>query len=82
MAVSALRRLETCTGRIGATGMCLGGHLAYRAALDPRVAAAVCYFATDLHTRSLGRGMDDDSLERAGEIRAELVMVSFPPILF
>lgn len=58
--------------------MCLGGHLAYRSALDPRVAAAVCYFATDIHSRSLGFGMKDDSLDRAGDIRAELIMVSQP----
>lgn len=56
--------------------MCLGGHLAYRCALDARVVAAVCYFATDIHSHSLGHGMKDDSLERAGDIRAELIMVS------
>ena len=67
--------MKECTGRIGATGMCLGGHLAYRCALDARVAAAVCYFATDLHSRSLGRGKDDDSLRRANQIRGELVMI-------
>ena len=55
--------------------MCLGGHLAYRCALNPRVTAAVCYFATDIHSHSLGHGMKDDSLERAGDIRAELIMV-------
>lgn len=57
--------------------MCLGGHLAYRAALDKRVSAAVCYFATDLHSKTLGEGMNDDSLARAKEIKGELVMVSF-----
>jgi len=56
--------------------MCLGGHLAYRCALDERVAAAVCYFATDIHSHSLGEGMKDDSLERSGEIHGELIMVS------
>ncbi len=55
--------------------MCLGGHLAYRCALDRRVAAAVCYFATDIHSRSLGEGKKDDSLERTGEIKGELMMV-------
>ena len=55
--------------------MCLGGHLAYRCALDKRVAAAVCYFATDIHSNSLGEGKKDDSLERAGDIKGELVMV-------
>ena len=55
--------------------MCLGGHLAYRCALDPRVSAAVYYFATDIHSRSLGKGNNDDSLERAAEIRGEVVMI-------
>ena len=55
--------------------MCLGGHLAYRCALDKRVSAAVCYFATDIHSHSLGLGKDDDSLERAGDIKGELVMI-------
>ena len=55
--------------------MCLGGHLAYRCALDRRVAAAVCYFATDIHSHSLGEGKKDDSLQRTGEIKGELVMV-------
>ena len=55
--------------------MCLGGHLAYRCALDQRVAAAVCYFATDIHSHSLGEGKCDDSLERAADIKGELVMI-------
>ncbi|KAL8850922.1 MAG: hypothetical protein Q9221_004122 [Calogaya cf. arnoldii] len=53
----------------------VGGHLAFRAAFDKRVAAAVCYFATDIHSHSLGEGKKDDSLERAGEISGELVMI-------
>lgn len=52
--VDYLLSLPTCTGLIGATGMCLGGHLALRAALDPRISATVCYFATDVHSRTLG----------------------------
>ena len=57
------------------SGMCLGGHLAYRCALDKRVRAAVCYFATDIHSHSLGEGKSDDSLSRAGDIKGELVMI-------
>lgn len=55
--------------------MCLGGHLAFRCALDNRVSAGVCYFATDLHSHTLAEGMKDDSLERAGEVAGELVMI-------
>ena len=54
--------------------MCLGGHLALRCALDPRVAAGVCYFATDVHQGSLGKG-GDDTLKRVGEVKGELVMI-------
>ncbi|PSS25050.1 hypothetical protein M430DRAFT_114427 [Amorphotheca resinae ATCC 22711] len=75
LTISHLLSLPTCTGRIGSTGMCLGGHLAYRSALDPRVSATVCYFATDLHNHSLGAGKHDDSLARAKEIRGELAMI-------
>ena len=78
LAVDYLVSLETCNGRVGATGMCLGGHLAYRCALDSRVKAAVCYFATDIHSRSLAAGKQDDSLLRAGDIKGELLMVSYP----
>ena len=73
--IDTLFSLPTCTGKIGTTGMCLGGHLAYRCALDKRVQAAVCYFATDIHSKSLGAG-GDDSLERTGEIEGEIVMVN------
>ncbi|KAK0704662.1 Alpha/Beta hydrolase protein [Lasiosphaeris hirsuta] len=52
--VDYLLTLPTCTGRIGTTGMCLGGHLALRASLDPRITACVTYFATDVHSRTLG----------------------------
>lgn len=80
--IDYLLSLPTCTGRIGSTGMCLGGHLALRASvslppsppspaslsltpnhpspafpgekLDPRISASVCYFPTDIHSRTLG----------------------------
>lgn len=76
LSIDLLTNLATCNKRIGATGMCLGGHLAFRAAFDKRVRASVCYFATDIHAGSLGQG-GDDSLQRAsnGEIRGETVMI-------
>ncbi|KAH7126664.1 Alpha/Beta hydrolase protein [Dendryphion nanum] len=75
LSIDTLISLPTCTGLIGATGMCLGGHLAYRCALDPRIRAAVCYFATDIHSATLGEGKNDDSLKRVKEIKGELVMI-------
>lgn len=75
LAIEYLLSLPTCTGRIGATGMCLGGHLAFRAALDARIQAAFCFFATDIHIHALGKGKNDDSLARCKEIKGELVMV-------
>jgi carboxymethylenebutenolidase len=64
-----------CTGRMGAMGICIGGHLAFRAAMNKEVLAAVCFYATDIHKGSLGKGRHDDSLVHAGEIKGELLMV-------
>jgi carboxymethylenebutenolidase len=55
--------------------MCLGGHLAFRAAFDSRVLAAVCFFGTDIHSETLGKGKKSDSLKRVREIKGELVMI-------
>jgi carboxymethylenebutenolidase len=77
LAVDLLVNHPNCTGRIAATGMCLGGHLAFRAAFDKRVLSSVCFFATDIHSNTLGKG-GDDSLERvrAGALsHSELVMI-------
>jgi carboxymethylenebutenolidase len=64
-----------CTGKLGVMGICIGGHLAFRAALNPAVVAGVCFYATNLHRRGLGKGMNDDSLARAAEIKGELMMI-------
>ena len=62
------------TGRLGVFGVCLGGGLALRAAMNPDVQVAACFYATDIHTRSLGLGMHDNTLDRMGEIKGEAVM--------
>jgi carboxymethylenebutenolidase len=69
-----LQARPDCDGKLLTMGVCIGGHLAFRCALDPRVRAAACFYATDLHKGSLGAG-GDDSLERAREIEGELLMV-------
>ena len=64
-----------CTGKLGAMGICIGGHLAFRAGMNPDVLATSCFYATDIHKGSLGEGMKDDSLERAKDIQGELLMI-------
>jgi len=62
---------EACTGRLGVMGICIGGHLAFRAAMNQDVLAG----ATDIHKRSLGKGTSDDTLDRMGEVGGELLMI-------
>jgi carboxymethylenebutenolidase len=64
-----------CTGRLGTMGICMGGHLAFRAAMNPGILGAVCFYATDIHKGGLGEGMHDNSMARAAEIKGELLMV-------
>ena len=64
-----------CTSRLGAMGICIGGHLAFRAAMNPDVLATACFYATDLHSHTLGKGKTDNSLDRAAEIKGELLHI-------
>lgn len=74
-ALTALADHPACNGRLATFGVCLGGHLAYRAALDPRVSAAACFYPTDIHSGTLGEGRSDDSLKRMDELKAETMFV-------
>ncbi len=69
-ALNFLAAHPASTAHLATMGVCLGGHLALRAALDPRVLAAACFYATDVHTGTLGAG-GDDTLARLPELRAE-----------
>ena len=55
--------------------VCIGGHLAYRAALNERVLAAACLYATDIHSGDLPSAKGNDSLTRTKDISAELMMI-------
>jgi carboxymethylenebutenolidase len=70
-----LKSRDDCTGALGVVGICLGGHLAFRAAMNPDVLATACFYATDIHSGTLGKGKSDDSLARAGEIKGELLHI-------
>jgi carboxymethylenebutenolidase len=62
-------------GKLGAGGFCIGGHLAFRAALQKDVCATVCFYGTGIHDGKLGKDKDAGSLERASDIRGELLLV-------
>jgi carboxymethylenebutenolidase len=62
-------------GQIGAAGFCIGGHLAFRASLQPDVRATVCFYGTGIHNGALGKDADAGSLQRATEISGELLLV-------
>lgn len=70
-----LKSRADCTGGLGAMGICIGGHLAFRAAMNADVLAAACFYATDVHKRGLGKGMKDDTLDRIPQIGGELLMI-------
>ncbi len=74
-AIDYLLQLPNCNGRVATLGICLGGHLAFRAAMNAKVQAGVCFYATDIHKRSLGKGLNDNTLARMPEIQAEMMMV-------
>ena len=75
---AVLAHLESrpdCTRKLGVMGICIGGHLAFRAAMNAQVLATACFYATDIHKRSLGKGMKDNTLDRIREIQGEMLMI-------
>ncbi|HXU36035.1 MAG TPA: dienelactone hydrolase family protein [Blastocatellia bacterium] len=62
-------------GSLAATGFCIGGHLAFRAALQPDVRSTVCFYGTGIHNGRLGKDENAGSLERASDIRGDLLMI-------
>lgn len=73
--IEFLKNHPHCSGKIGSMGMCLGGHLSFRCAMNSEIKASACFYATDIHKRSLGKGMNDNSLDRIPEIQGELLMI-------
>lgn len=73
--IQYLKSVEFCTGKLGAVGICIGGHLSFRAAMNKEILASVCFYATDIHKGSLGLGMNDNSIARMPEIKGEMMMI-------
>jgi carboxymethylenebutenolidase len=69
------RHPRVAPGQLAAMGFCIGGHLAFRAALEPDVRATICYYGTGIPDGKLGLDRDAGSLNRAREIRGKLLMV-------
>ncbi|MES2047376.1 MAG: dienelactone hydrolase family protein [Pseudomonadota bacterium] len=63
-----------CNGQFGAMGFCLGGHLAFRAALQPQVKATACFYATDLHTQVIPNQPGQHSMEKLAELTGEVML--------
>src|SRR6202012_1977301 len=66
---------DAAGAQIGAMGFCIGGHLALRAALDPRCRAAVCAYPTGVHNGSLGADPDAGTLARLAQMKAQVLLV-------
>ncbi len=62
-------------GQLAAAGFCFGGHLAFRAALQPDIRATTCFYGTGIHNGKLGSDEDSGSLAAAGSITGELLMI-------
>lgn len=73
--IAYAKQQDWCNGKVGAMGFCIGGHLAFRAALQPEVAATACFYATDLHTTVIPNKPSQHSMERLADIKGELMMV-------
>ncbi len=65
---------NVASGKLGALGFCIGGHLALRAALQSQVKATVCCYPTGIHSGKLGRGIAD-TIERIREIKGEVLTI-------
>jgi len=73
--IEYLKKEPWYNGNVGAMGYCIGGHLAFRAALQPEVKATACFYATDLHTNTIPNKPNQHSMDRLADIKGELMMI-------
>lgn len=60
---------------LGVAGHCTGGHLAFRAAMRPEVAATVCWYPTGLADGRLGADPDSGSLAQSERIDGPMLLI-------
>ena len=73
--IDFLNNQDWYNGNLGAMGFCIGGHLAFRAALQSEVKATACFYATDLHINSIPNQPNQHSMQRLADIKGELMMI-------
>jgi carboxymethylenebutenolidase len=73
--IDYVQTLSYYSGKIGAMGFCLGGGLAYRAAINPAISATSCFYATDIHSGITPSQVNNDSRTRSKDIRGEMQMI-------
>ncbi len=62
-------------GALGVAGHCTGGHIGFRAALSPAVAATALWYPTGLQNGKLGADADSGSLQQAATIGGEMLLI-------
>jgi carboxymethylenebutenolidase len=73
--VDFVQQQPNCTAKIGVMGVCIGGHLAFRAALNKQISGAFCLYPTDVHSNTLLCEKNNDSLTRSVDINCPMVLV-------
>ena len=73
--IQHFKKDEGCSNQFGSMGFCLGGHLAFRAALHKDVSAVVSFYGTDIHSSTLGPDQACDTFAKISEMEAEFLMV-------
>ncbi|HEY0267759.1 MAG TPA: dienelactone hydrolase family protein [Methyloradius sp.] len=73
--IAWVKQQPWANGIVGAMGFCIGGHLAFRAALQPEIKATACFYATDLHLNTMPNQAGQHSMERLNDITGELMMI-------
>ncbi len=73
--IAFVKQQDWYNGNIGAMGFCIGGHLAFRAALQPEIKGTACFYATDLNTQLIPNQAGQHSMDRLNEITGEMLMI-------